>query len=572
MPFRRSSNHLFAAAIVLAILITAATAFGSAGLDADKLKEPALGGTGIEHEYLRLLHERVHPRWAGNFLRLAAGTLPASDQVNDPARATTVDMILAADGQIVAIEVSKGSGFAGFDDAAQEVLRDSIPFPSAAVDVRSDDGQVHLRWIFARDERRCSQVTVLHTEEPLAIAVPKLMRAGREAEVLRRLRVARDAGTAVDGYVTTMATAWLKAAIDRPHTTVEVADMLATMGDPAGIRWLKSAVKRPELAAAAGRALAAHHEPVCPIVRGAFGSDGQPAAGLPEQQSAALALANAGEADCAPGLIALLTNGKARVEARVAAAVALGPIATDDAKKALSEASKEGSGPAALRAAALLAATRPGSGRGRVFALVGPLRDPVPDLRAAAAAGIVRAGGNSNLDDLYVVFKDNDPRPATAVALELDHLRTPEATALLVRLLKRPHVPVQLAAARALINRGARDTFAALKPFLDAKGDADLRGLALVSAEASTLDNLAKVVAASEGSDPKITRLVLTTYRARLARGERAPAADLLLNGIGKLSPADQANALVDWLAASGPLNAAAATTSTTAAAVPAKR
>ena len=49
MPFRRSSNHLFAAAIVLAILITAATAFGGAGLDADKLEEPALGGTGIEH-------------------------------------------------------------------------------------------------------------------------------------------------------------------------------------------------------------------------------------------------------------------------------------------------------------------------------------------------------------------------------------------------------------------------------------------------------------------------------------------------------------------------------------------
>jgi len=571
MPFRRSSNHLFAAAIVLAILITAATAFG-AGLDADKLEEPALGGTGIEHEYLRILHERVHPRWAGNFLRLAAGTLPASDQVNDPARAATVDMILAADGQIIAIEVSKGSGFKGFDDAAQEVLRDSVPFPSAAVDVRSDDGQVHLRWIFARDQRRCSQVTVLHTEEPLAIAIPKLMRAGRQAEVLRRLRVARDGGTAVDGFLTTMAAAWLKTAIDAPHATVEVADMLATLGDPAGVRWLKSAVKRPELAAAAGRALAAHHEPVCPIVRGVFGSEGKPAAGLPEQQSAALALASAGEADCGPGLIALLTNGKARVEARVAAAVALGPIASDEAKKALAEATKEGSGPAALRAAALLAATRPGSGRGRVFALVGPLRDPLPDLRAAAAAGIVRAGGNSNLDDLYVIFKDNDPRPATAVALELDHLRTPEATALLVRLLKRPHVPVQLAAARALINRGARDTFAALKPFLDAKGDPDLRGLALVSAEASTLDNLAKVVAASEGSDAKITRLVLTTYRARLARGERGPAADLLLNGIGKLPPADQANALVDWLAANANLNAAAAAPSTTAAAVPTKR
>ncbi|HET6149384.1 MAG TPA: HEAT repeat domain-containing protein [Polyangia bacterium] len=572
MPVRRSSNHLFAAAFVLAILMTAATAFG-APLDADKLEEPALAGTGIEHEYLRLLHERVHPRWAGNFLRLAAGTLPISDQVNDPARTASVDLVLGADGQIISIEVSKGSGFAGFDDAAREVLRDSVPFPSAAADVRSDDGQVHLRWIFARDQRRCSQVTVIHTEEPLAVAIPKLVRAGRGPEALRRLRVAREGGAALEAHLTALATPWLKATIDLPHATVEVADMLATLGDPAGVKWLKNAVKRPELASAAGRALAAHHEPVCPIVRGLFGSEGKPAAGLPEQHSAALALATAGEADCAPGLIALLTNPKARVDARVAATVALGAITTsDEARKALAEAIKEGSGPAALRAAALLAGTRPGSGRSRVFALVGPLRDPSPELRAAAAAGIVRAGGNSNLDDLYVIFKDSDPRPATAVALELDRLRTPEATALLVRLLKRPHVSVQLAAAHALIDRGARDTFAALKPFLDARGDADLRGLALVSAEASTLDNLAKVVAASERSDAKITRLVLTTYHARLARGERGPAADLLVGALGKLSPADQANALVDWLAANASLNAAAATPSTTAAAVPVKR
>ena len=191
---------------------------------------------------------------------------------------------------------------------------------------------------------------------------------------------------------------------------------------------------------------------------------------------------------------------------------------------------------------------------------------------AAPLPGIVRAGGNSNLDDLYVIFKDNDPRPATAVAQELDNLRTPEATALLVRLLKRPHVAVQLAAARALIHRGARDTFASLKPFLDAKADADLRGLALVSAEPSTLDNLAKLVDASETADAKLTRLALSTYHARLARAERAPAGDLLVGAIGKLPPADQANAMVDWLAANAAATAAAAATSTTAAAVPAKR
>jgi HEAT repeat protein len=562
-----SSDYLLAAAVALGILAAAATAL-AAPIAADKLEEPAIAVTGAEGAYLRQVHERVHARWADNFLRLASATLPASDPVNDPGRTAIVDLVLTADGQIISVDLTKGGGFAGFDDAAREVIRDSVPFPAAAVDIRSDDDRVHLRWTFARDERRCAGVTLIRAEAPLDGAIPKLVHAGREAEALRRFRVARAGGAAIEPTLTTLATAWLKAVISRPYATVEVADMLATLGDGGGVRWLKTAVQRPELAQAAGRALAAHHEPICPIVGAAFAGDGKPA-NLAAQQSAALALATAGEPGCADGLIALLANPKAPVAARVAAAVALGPLTTDTAKKALNDAAKEGA--IAVRAAALLAGSRPGSGRGRVFALVTPLRDPSPELRAAAAAGIVRAGGNSNLDDLYVVFKDSDSRPATAVALELDHLRTEESTALLVRLLKRPHVSVQLAAARALINRGARDTFASLKPFLDAKADADLRGLALVSAEPSTLDNLAKLVAASEAPDAKTTRLALSTYRARLARAERAPAAGLLVGALDKLSPADQAIAMVDWLNANAALNAATKSDSTTAAAVPAK-
>jgi HEAT repeat protein len=190
-------------------------------------------------------------------------------------------------------------------------------------------------------------------------------------------------------------------------------------------------------------------------------------------------------------------------------------------------------------------------------------------MRAAAAAGIVRAAGNSNLDDLYVIFMDKDPRPSAAVATELDHLRTEEATKLLVRLLKRSNLAVQLAATRALINRGARDTYGAFRPFLDAKTDAELRGLALVSAEASTLDNLAKVVEASNAADPKATRLGLATYHARLARSERDPAGDVLLSVLMKLAPSERADALADWLAATKGAGTKTAAGSTTAAVKP---
>ena len=554
------STYLFAAAIALGVLIAAATALAGP-LAADKAPEPALTATGAEGTYLQQMHQRVHSRWAENFLRLAAEKLPASDPVNQPTRAATADVVLGDDGQILTLELSKSSGYGGFDDAVKEILHDSVPFPAAPVDVRSDDDRVHLRWTFARDERRCSGVTVLRAEDPMPVAFPKLLRAHRDQEVLRRLRVARDAGAPIEPMMTTTANAWLQAAIARPSATVEVADQLATMGDTAGVAWLKGAVKRPELAQAAGRALTVHHQAVCPLVKAAFstpegnGKNDSKTSNEAEQHTAAVALATAGEAECAPGLIALLQNHKARVESRIAAAIALGPIVTDEARKALAEAAKDDAVP--VRAAALLAGARPGSGRGKVLSLVTPLRDPLPEMRAAAAAGIVRAGGDTNLADLYVVFKDSNPRPATAVALELDNLRTEEATKLLVRLLKRPHLSVQLAAARALIKRGARESFPALRPFLDAKVDPELRGLALVSADASTLDNLARTVAASDAKDPKTLRLALATYRARVARGERAPAGALFIAIAPRLPPADQANALVDWLAAAGAPRAA---------------
>jgi hypothetical protein len=526
---------------------------------ADKLPEPAIAAKGVEGDYLQRIHNQVHRRWAENFLRLAAEKLPLANPVNDPTRVAVADVILSADGQIVSVEISRSGGFLGFDDAVKEVLHDSVPFAPAPVELRSDDEAVHLRWTFARDERRCSSVALLRAEQPMPLAMPKLFRDRREAEALRRLRAARAAGTPVEPMMTSVAATWLKAAISRPEATVRVADALVRLGDAAGTKWLKLAVKRPELAAAAGQALAARHVPVCPLVGAVFNA-GPRFANLSEQHMAAIALATAGEVECAPGLIALLQNPKARPDARAAAAVALGPVPGDPAKKALAAVMKDDATPVAVRAAATLAAARPGSGRGKVLSLVTPLRDPAPEMRAAAAAGIVRAGGDANLDDLYVVFKDSDPRPAEAVALELDSLKTEAATALLVRLLKRPHLSVQLAAARALIKRGAKDSYAALRPFMDAKADPELRGLALVSAEASTLDNLGRTLAANPNSDPKVARLALATFRARLARDERDAAADLFINVGGKLSPGDQADAMADWLTTGGTLTAAATT------------
>ena len=196
----------------------------------------------------------------------------------------------------------------------------------------------------------------------------------------------------------------------------------------------------------------------------------------------------------------------------------------------------------------MLALIRPNAGRAKVIAMEKFLRDPNADIRAAAAAGVVRAGGDVNLDDLYVLFKDNDPRPSMAALHELDRLPSEEATKLVARLAKRPQLVVQKLAAEILIRRAARDSYSALRPFLDGKTDPELRTLALVAADEPTL--------AAAAADPQ---LGLAAFRARLARGERDQAADWFVAHGKKLSPADQAAAMTEWIAtAEGPTLATA--------------
>ena len=263
-----------------------------------------------------------------------------------------------------------------------------------------------------------------------------------------------------------------------------------------------------------------------------------------DHQPAAVALATAGETACVPGLTKLLGNAKAHPEARAAAAVALGNVDDPAAKKALAEATKD-SNPL-VHGAAMLAQIRPGAGRRAVIAMEIYLRDPAPDLRAAAAAGVVRAGGDANLADLYVLFKDNDPRPALAALRELERLHTDESTKLVARLARRPQLEVAKLAADILFRRGARDSYAVLKPYLDPNTAMPMRGRALVVADEATLR--------SASADPS---LGIWVYRARLVRGEPDLAADWFIAYGTKLPPAAQADAMTEWIAHAPPPAAA---------------
>jgi TonB family protein len=504
----------------------------------DKTPEPPITATGPEGEFLKAVHARVHRRWADNFLAYATQKLPPNNPVNDPTRLATYQIVLSGDGQLASAKLIKSSGFLGFDDAAAEVLRDSVPFPRAPIGVRSDDGTVRLRWSFARDARRCSGIALERFEEPLEVAAPKLLKGDRPDEVVRRVSAARAGGAPIEPLVTTMARSWLKAMINTPSFPVRGARLLAEEGDSAAIKWLQIAVKRPEIAVEASEALAAKKIPVCPLVKAAFGSQN-----WADQQNAALSLQASGEPDCQPGLIALLKNEKAGAGPRAAAAAALGAYQDEAARNALTGAARDAS--PTVKAAAILASVRPGSGRAKMLGLAPHLRDPAAEVRAAAAAGMVRAGGDAALPELAFVLKDPDPRPAEAVALECAKLKTEESGKFLAALLERRQPQVQIVAARALVQRRDRERFSALGRFLDPKIDKstpELFGLALVAADPATLDRMLSSA-----------RYGLSVYRARLARGEREAAATWLLANLAKLPPPRQTEVVLDWLTTQEP-------------------
>jgi TonB family protein len=532
---------VFVSALVFAAAVESRAL--AASLPADKLPEQplALPPPGPEATYLTALHAHIHRRWTDNFLRLISEKLELNNPLNVPDRSAEVDLTISGDGQLLSAKITRSSGFPGFDDAVIEILRDAVPYPQAPLQVRSDDDNLRLHWLFARDQRRCSGVMVTRSYDPIATALPKLLHQGRRDEALKRVALARGSGVHVQPQLTLLALDWIKAALHQPYATVAMARTLGERGDADAIKWLKMAVKRPDLAADAGAALTALKVPVCPLVLQTFDSQN-----WADHLPAATALATAGEPACVPGLVKLLSNVKAHPDARAAAAVALGNIDDPAARKALSEATKDTN--PEVHGAAMLALIRPGAGRRSVIAMELFLRDPSPYLRAAAAAGVVRAGGDTNLADLYVLFKENDPRPPLAALHELQRLNTEESTKLIARLARRPQIDVAKLAADILFRRGARDSYGVLKPYLAPNTALPMRGRALVVADEATLRTAA--------ADPN---LGIWVYRAHLLRNEPDLAADWFVAYGTKLPPAAQADAMNEWIAHAPPAPAATA-------------
>jgi TonB family protein len=419
--------------------------------------EPPITLGGVEGDYLRALHTRIHEGWAVGFIR-NAGALPPSNPLNDPRRRTVVLFAIRWDGTVAGANLVASSGAPQFDKAALDVVRRAGPYPVPPVGLFSDDGVAHFRWALARDHRLCGGAELHRREDPLEDALPRLLVQSRVKEALLRVVRQMKSSSSPDA-LTLFARMWLRRPLLDPVADVHAAAILARRGDARQIDRLTAGLRRKDLAEVAGKGLAALKVDVCALVNETLltGTATEREAAMIALQEGAPDHSGAIAAPCMRAITTTAADGTLPSATRVLAIEALARTPSGDATAAASvvpllAAALKDRDPG-VRAAAILATAQPGGGRPALYRLLPLMRDRAPQVRAAAAVAIVRATGELGLDHLQVVIKDKDPSPAVALAAELGRLTSPGSAAFLGRLLKHPAAEVRSAASRALVTR-----------------------------------------------------------------------------------------------------------------------
>ncbi|MEO5769705.1 MAG: TonB family protein [Polyangia bacterium] len=503
--------------------------------------EPTVGGPGVEGDYLRVVHQKLHPGWVDGYIRVSPYKVlgPANSQ-----RMTEVAIVIRWDGTVDKAEITKSSGVDDFDAAALNAVLLAAPFPPP-VDVMADDGLVHLKWQFARNHRLCSGAEMARVDYPLQLALPALASRGQLTEAIRRMReqLAHDGWT--HDFLSPFIKQWLGRSNLNSDLDARAAAALAGAGDREQIKVLKTALLSRQTASVAAPALERAGVDVADLLTRSLATVGED---LESRRPALLEAIRATPGTMAhcPACVQLVAvaavDPRQPARTRVELIRLLGGVEhTDGITQALALAAKDGN--AAVRGAALLAHIAPGRGRPAVIRMAALLRDPEPEIRAAAAAGVLRAGGDSGLEQLYLLSRDRDVRPLVAAAGELGRLSSEASADMLRRLLKRPEQAVRVAVVAALARRGDAAARALVDPILqearsNSSEDPAIRQLALNGSAAFEL------MAMSTDA-----RMGLSVYEALLSAQLRAEGAQWLVNNVERLSPEERLTAFGDWIA-----------------------
>ncbi len=387
------------------------------------------------------LRQRCGRMWTGNFIKMAESQLPPDHVVNNPDLEVVLDVAFKSSGGFVGAAVSTPSGVPEFDAGALEVVRDVASVKMRPPEVQSDDGNVHVRWVFARKDGRCDSFSAYEARLPVEGAVVSLTKNGREATALERL-----SESATPEAVQNFSRTWLERQKVQPtsHAAKSTCDKVL-----------------PALSASISA----------------------------EREKAIAALFGAMDEKCVAPLVTIANNNAEKTPLRVSALRALGSIESAAAVDALKK-QLESTAPAIL-AAAIEGWSRPERGRKVLFALTPFLKHASPPVRRAAAAGLVRAAGDAAIAQLFLLWKEKTPEAFEGVALELGRLSSAESADFLGKMLKRDDVRVRLAAALAL---SGRSDAAAKALLVGVKSDASVR----VRAAAASVGDEARVLAVIE--------------------------------------------------------------------------
>ncbi len=272
-------------------------------LDAPDVPDPQALGLA----YLELLAPRIGAGWQ-QFIEDCRLRLPPAHPLNSPTLATSLGLVIDPQGRLVDVSMVTASGNQDFDEAALAVIGDAGPFPAPDRAALSDDGNVYVTWLLARDRRQAGVATARldRVEWSIDRAVPHFLATGDVTEAARRV----------------VAAATAAGELERPRV-VELAAQVMIGAVTEGLASADVGVQRLAIDAAAhGRVLAA-----APALR----SIATGAIDVGQRGAALAALAMIGDRDAVASLTTVLaTDQGANVELTGGAARALVALGAGD--------------------------------------------------------------------------------------------------------------------------------------------------------------------------------------------------------------------------------------------------
>ena len=410
------------------------------------------------------------------------------------------------------------------------------------VETYGDDGIAHLRWIFARDHRLCGLAEVRRFEAPLKEALPRLFFQGRTKEAL--LRAARySRGGDPTAMASSRAPTWRARSAD-PALDARAGAALVRAGDQKQVDRIKPALARPESVPIVAPALAAAKVDLCALVQADLKSNNAEAVASATGVLRAARTELPASSPCVETMTALAKEGNpAAVRAQMLDTLAI--VSPVGIRKLALDAL--GDSDARVRAAGVRAFARPGGGRPSLYRLQPLIGDASVDVRAAVAAGLVRACGDLANDHLAPFFKGRDVEPLVAMAPELGKASSAPSADLLAKMLKRNDAELRVPVLAALAVRQDAPARALYQPLARPSRKTDYaapeaRRIVYSSADLAEIQPLAK--------DPVIG---LYVYKALLRAHRHAEAADWIIAAFDRSPPETLVEAFGAWLAAPPP-------------------